>query len=40
LQALPNLIILDVRNTPATEAGVKAFKAAKPNCQIEWSPAP
>ena len=37
---MPNLSILFIHNTPATEAGVKAFKAAKPNCTVDWSPAP
>jgi hypothetical protein len=38
LQTMPNLGVLYIRNTPATEPGVKAFKAAKPNCTVEWSP--
>jgi hypothetical protein len=40
LQKMLNLNKLTINNTPATEAGVKAFKAAKPNCQVDWSPAP
>lgn len=40
LQKMPNLCELAIKSTPATEAGVKAFKAARPNCQVDWSPAP
>ncbi len=39
LEQMPNLRELYLQDTPATEAGVKAFQAAKPDCRVEWSPA-
>ena len=37
LQALANPKLLNVGNTQVTAAGIAEFKAAWPNCKIEWT---